>query len=901
MSRDIFDDFFHLEKLLSTANRPLRLRLAHPSGTSDDMLLPQKVLGSSAICGALEYRVLCLSTSASVPLKELIALPAALDFVTDRGKLHSVCGIITEAAAGDSDGGIATYQLVLRDALSIMEKRINTRVFRHKSEVDIVKLLVAEWRQSSAVLASAFDCELDPFFDLRAGPPREFIMQHNESDAAFIRRLLKRRGVAWYFRAGRGGDSRDDYSVGGRDTIPAHTLVLFNNPEGLRRSAADTVRYHRDAATEQRDTLTSWSALRTLQPGRAGRHSWEYDNPLGSHFMRSETCGAADQGGNGNELAASLDDYQVLVPHAGKEHDDLCRLGQLAMQRHDLASKCFHAEGGVRDLPVGEYFTLLGHPEIDTHPAQQREFVVTALRVSAQNNLPRALAGKAERLFARNGWLAGQFAPDAGNDGIDVIGAGPLRLRMQLTAVRRGIPIVPAFDEAADLPHPPMQSALVVGPVGEEVHCDQFGRVKIRFSATRPQDHGHTQGAGAADNESDSAWVRVASNWAGNGPGSLYQCGALGLPRIGSEVLVAFLGGDPDRPVIVGQLYNQNAQPPALSSAGQLPGNRYLSGIKSREIGGQRGNQLRFDDGSGQISAQLASDHGASQLNLGWLTQPKTDGHGEPRGEGAELRSDLALALRGAAGVLISADARSDAQGGLLDRGELVTIAEAIVKLAGQLSKLAVTHAQDAAAGEQLTQLLAHLKEWHQGSNLAQGGAGGAGGAPMVALSGPAGVVLGSGLDLALGAKGNIDAVSGGDTTLSAGASALLRASQDISVFANQGDIKLVTAMGKVKVQSQDESMELLARKVLEIISNTDWITIKAKLGVRINGGGTELVLSADGIKGYSSGKHEMHAADHQTFPAQNKPVEFPGAQPCATRTAGAAQDGSASVPVEKG
>ncbi|MYN11524.1 phage baseplate assembly protein V, partial [Pseudoduganella aquatica] len=98
------------------------------------------------------------------------------------------------------------------------------------------------------------------------------------------------------------------------------------------------------------------------------------------------------------------------------------------------------------------------------------------------------------------------------------------------------------------------------------VHCDEMGRVKIRFPGTRAQDHGDRGLAGANNDECDSAWVRVASNWAGNGPGHQSQCGILGLPRIGSEVLVAFLGGDPDKPVIVGQLYNQEGLPPALST-----------------------------------------------------------------------------------------------------------------------------------------------------------------------------------------------------------------------------------------------------------------------------------------------------------------------------------------------
>ena len=125
-----FFSFMGLAKELVTSNRPLRLRLDLPGGVNDDMLLPQRVFGSEALCGGIEYRVLCVSSNACLPLKEMIAVPAALEFVTDTGELRSVCGIVTEASSGDSDGGLASYQLVLRDALSILEKRINTRVFR---------------------------------------------------------------------------------------------------------------------------------------------------------------------------------------------------------------------------------------------------------------------------------------------------------------------------------------------------------------------------------------------------------------------------------------------------------------------------------------------------------------------------------------------------------------------------------------------------------------------------------------------------------------------------------------------------------------------------------------------------------------------------------------------------
>jgi type VI secretion system secreted protein VgrG len=844
-----FFGFMGLIKELVTDNRPLRLRLDLPGGVNDDMLLPQRVFGSETICGGIEYRVLCVSASAQLPLKQMIAAPAVLEFVTDRGDLRSVCGIVTEASSGDSDGGLASYQLVLRDALAILEKRTNTRVFRNMDEVEIVQRILNEWRQKSPVLGSCFRQELDEAFELRTYPKREFTMQHNESDAAFIRRLLKRRGVGWYIRAGE----------------MMHTLVLFNNADSLRQNAAGTIRYHRDSATEQRDTITSWSAVRSLQPGMVTRHSWDYMNPQGRDFMLTETTSSNDQGVHGNELAATLDDYQILPPHAGDDNEDLFRLGQLRLSRHDYESKCFHGEGSVRDLCAGEYFTLAEHPEVDEHSPEERDFIVTALQVMAQNNLPKALAARVERLFVRSRWMQGAPELHMMREVADKVATGPLRMHIQFTAVRRGVKIVPAFDPQVDVPQAQMQSAIVVGPEGEEVHCDQLGRVKIRFPGTRMADHEQAAGTGASDTEADSAWVRVASNWAGNGPGPFQQCGTIGLPRIGTEVLIAFLGGDPDKPVIVGQLYNQQGQPAALSSAGDLPGNRYLSGIRSREIQSGRANQLRFDDTNGEISAQLASDHGESQLNLGFLTQPKVDGAGDPRGAGAELRSDLNVAIRGQQGVLITAESSEAGSGKSLDRADLISIAEGLQELVKKLGEQAQSHAGDSAGGSDFADLIDKLKSLDDG------------GAPIVALSAPAGLISASTQNVAIGAAKSIQMVSVGATALASGTTATMRSVQGMSLYANEGGMKMTAASGPIGVQAQDDQLQLLAKKVLEVISNTDWITIKAKKGVRINGGGTELELSPGGIKGYTAGKHEMYAADHQTFPGQSRSVQFPG------------------------
>jgi type VI secretion system secreted protein VgrG len=529
------------------------------------------------------------------------------------------------------------------------------------------------------------------------------------------------------------------------------------------------------------------------------------------------------------------------------------------MNRHEYETKCFHGEGSVRDFCAGEYFTLEGHPDIDAHDAAARDFVITELHVAAQNNLPKDLSARAERLLEKNRWCEGMPAAAAARE----LEAGATRTHVSFTAVRRGVPIVPAFDPRSDLPHPQLQSAIVVGPPNEEVHCDALGRVKIRFPGMRAADHQHAHGAGASGTPADSAWVRVASNWAGNGPGSQQQCGTLGLPRVGTEVLVAFLGGDPDKPVILSQLFNQRAAPPALSRNGDLPGNRYLSGARSREVGGQRANQLRFDDTRGQISAQLASEHASSELNLGWLTQPKANGVGEPRGEGAELRSDKALALRGGQGVLISAEASQGAEGTQLARDGLVGLAGVMQGVLDELARQAIVHAEDEEAKPRLAELVDKLKQWHQGSNVTEGaGATAQAGRPIVAATAPEGMVLASQDNLALGAETKIDIVCVADTELSTGRNLFLRAARSISMFAYELGLKLVAAQGNVVVQTHKGHVEIKSAGRIGLIA-AEGIELQAPW-VKVVSQGTQTDWAAGTITQQSSGKHMVKAASFE-------------------------------------
>lgn len=861
-----FERFLQSFKGLSSANRPLRLRLGFPDGPRDDALLPQRVSGVETVCGSIEYTVLCLALDAALPLKEFIGVPAEIQFVTDRGEMRSVCGIVAEARAGNSDGGLASYLLVVRDAMALMDLRVNSRVFRNKNEIEVIETLFAEWIRNNPVLVGSFELEVDPVLGVRKFPQREFIRQHNESDAHFVRRLMKRRGIAWFIRAGH---SRTGSANAGAEA-PAHTLVLFDGAYTADRNKAGTVRFHRADATERRDTITAWSGVRQLRPGTATRHSWDYRDPRG-HFATVSMQGQADQGRSGNQFAASLDDYLVEPPQVGNNADDLMKLGQIRIDRHDYESKCFQGEGSVRDFCAGEYFTLEGHSEIDKHPANEREFVITELYVHAVNNLPSDLAEKAERLFDSNRWERGDVRLAAL---AATAGATAIRSRNAFTAVRRGVRIVPDYDPRTDLPPTPMESAIVVGPQNEEVHCDRMGRVKIRFPSARAGDHEHAGGAGASGSDSDSAWVRVVSNWAGNGPGSQHQCGTLGLPRIGTEVLVACLGGDPDKPIIVGQLYNELAVPPGISEMGELPGNRYLSGLRSREVGGSRANRLQLDDTPGQISAQLASDHGHSALNLGWLTTPRAGGDGKPRGEGAELRSDRSVAVRGTEGVLISANPGDGASGPQLDRGELVGMIEVFLSVAEELAKLAVLHNGGEENGPHLPRLLDRIKQWDTGTNVAPGQHQNP---PVVAATAPGGIAVASQDNLALGAESKIDVVSVGNTDISSGRDFSARAARSLNLFAHQLGMKLIAASGNVAVQAHNGDIELTTSGRIKLHAGKG-IELQAP-DVRITAQGAQADYGSGTITQQSSGPHAIKSSTFaHTGPGGGNPtgVTFP-------------------------
>lgn len=846
---------------LGTRDRPLSLAMQYPEGIRDDILLPQRVIGRESICGGSAHTLLCVSDNADIPVKEFIGRPAELRIVTDRGGRRRVCGIVTAASAGRSDGALATYELLLGDGLAIMEGRSNTRVFRNQSELDVIAILVNEWRGLNRIFGASFDVQIDAGLGYLRPPPREFIMQHNESDAAFIRRLLQRRGIGWFFKPGlpaRGTQSQSD-SIG-------HTLVIFDDVSSLKQNSAGTVRFHRDAATEERDAVDAWSAVRTLQPGRVSLHSWDYKRPVIDRRFDISASTRAEQGECGNEIASMLENYRVAAPHAGDSFDDLDTMGVRMAARHLYDTKSFHGEGGVRDLAVGEWIGLRGQPQIDRHPESEREFVITAQDIVARNNLPVAIEACVERLFDHNGWSTGKYA---------VFATKELKhngYRTRFSCVRRGIPIVPP---PPIVPRPALQSAIVVGPAPGETWCDELGRVKIRFTGTRPDDHAHAAGTGSLDSDSDSAWVRVASSWAGSGSGADSQWGTRMLPVAGAEVLVDFVGGDPDKPVIVGQLYNGFAPPPSFHGELALPRTAHQSGIRSREVRGTRGNQLRLDDTPGQISAQLGSDHAASELNLGFLTEARRDGAPAPRGEGAELRSDEAIALRAAKGILLSAwKVLGSAKGRQLARDDHLALLRECAQLCEALGSYAAEH--DAMPSDQKEQadLLARFDSWEDGSNTAPHAP--QPGEAVIGVSSPAGIGFASAKAIVSYSARNIDTAAQQHLQMTAGQRFNLNAGKGISMFARHGGLHAIAHQGKLLLQSQQDDTDIQSAKNMTLSASEGTATIAAKVILLVAEDGSFLKLG-DGAPVLGSKQPlQFHAPDFKFDGPETMVARFP-------------------------
>ncbi|MDS7945508.1 type VI secretion system Vgr family protein [Acinetobacter sp. V110_1] len=794
----------------------------------------QRIDGQHYLNQGMTAELICLSTNAHIPLKTFIGVQVAVDQVTDRGNFFRTTGIITGASQGQSDGALTLYKLAVSDPTYLWHKRRNSRVFMNKNVKEISEILFQEWQGKSPLFASSLTLDLSGLkqtYDVRP-----FVMQLNESDYDFLTRLWRSEGMSWLI------DEAELTVESNTDHIQPQKLRLIddnNQYEALTRRA---IRYHRSSATEQSDSMTSLMADRSLQPTSVFVQRWQSDvleqtDGVGSVQSKHQHSSNYDNQSLSLEEAwhyspAWMQDLKGEDGATSASNQQLEKFNQNLSAYYDAQSKQFIAKTTVRDTQVGYWFELNEHPEIDQHDGADKEFLIVGKNYYNQNNLPKDLNQQIQTLVQQSDWQASNTDERQAN---------------QLILQRRHIPTTPAYNPQTHSPATHPQRAKVVGPEGEEIYVDEWGRIKVRFLFTRSDDHSHDGGAGTNNNDTDSAWIDVLTPWAGEGYGARF------LPRIGEIVVINFFNGDIDRPFVMGRVHEAQRHPTKFDNKGKLPDTKKLSGIRSKEVSGGGFGQLRFDDTSGQISTQLQSSHGASQLNLGKLSHPKDKAESEDRGEGFELRTDQWGALRAGQGLLVTTYKQDNAKGEHLDAEVAKKQLEGSQTNSKALSDIAKNQKTDEIESiEQLKDFASQIQQQIAKFEKA-----------LLLLSSPDGIALSTSEDIHISADAQINQIAGDSINISTQKNVIAHAQNKISLFAAQSGLKAVAAQGKVEIQAQADALDVLSKLGITISSTDDKVIISSPKEVKITGGSSQITLNGSGIFPKTGGKFQVNAGQH--------------------------------------
>ena len=648
------------------------------------------------------------------------------------------------------------------------------------------------------------------------------VNQYDETDYNHLHRRWEELGLHYYY------EHRAD----------GHSLLLCDLStiaESIDQNGIDdsgTILFCDQAGSLEHDGIREWSAGRRLGSGQTTLTSFDYKNPA----AQRSTAESLNKQGD----VYPYEIYEDTGAYGFRIRDDGERLAKQRMGERDANTQTFEARGNDRTVQPRRCFKLAGHFSAELivpkrgEPAKpsirDRDYLILCVDHEASNN-----------------YQAGPGAPSHYDNA--------------LRCVRRDIRWRPGrhYNSQACIYHG-IQTAIVVGPADAELHTDGYGRVKIQF-------HWDRQGE---RNEHSSAWVRVMS------PGAGREFGNIRLPRVGDEVGVVFVNGNIDHPLILGTLYNYTHMPPW-----QLPQQQALSGLRSRELlggaGGRRGNHLVLDDTPGKIQAQLKSDHQCSQLSLGHITRiDDNTGRKDPRGQGLELRTDGHGAVRAQQGLLITTEARPDAEGHITDMAETLARMAQGCDLQDNLSQ-AAQQAQAHQIGDQDQVVEAIRDQINAVKGLDKAGKKGEFPefqSPHLTLASPAGIQVSTeGSTHLISTQHNV-LTSGGHASISAGKSLLVSVKEAVRLFAYKAGMKLVAASADIDITALKDSVNILAK--LNITHSANRISITAKEEVVINGGGSYSRWNASGIEEGTSGTWRSHAARHSMMAPANGPVPEP-------------------------
>jgi type VI secretion system secreted protein VgrG len=481
-----------------------------------DQLRFRAMHGAEALSQLFEFEVDLLAESYTLDMKALLGKPMTLEIATSGGTPRFLGGEITRCVlvGRDAEGGDGDryyiYRATLRPWLWYLTQTSDSKIFQNKSVPDVIREVLKDYK---------YPVE----FKLADGYRTwEYCVQYQETDFAFVCRLMEHEGIYYWFRHEKDKHTlvlTDDVTQ--HEAIPGYENIPYYGPD-------------RNAVPRE-DYVYEWELAEQITPGAFATTDYHPLTPAASLDARRNNPGGHDNG--------DLEMYEWQGGYTNPEdaeHYARVRLESLQCQREESRGSC-----NARGLAPGYLFTLRNHPR----QAENREYLV----VGTYYRIREAA-----------------YATGAGEPATFDIDFVVLPSSVQFRAPR--VTPVPHT-------HGP-QTATVVGKQGEEIWTDNMGRVKVQF---------HWDRYGKKD-ENSSCWVRVSSPWAGGGFGGIQ------LPRVNDEVVVDFIGGQPDRPIIIGRVYNANNLPPW-----DLPDNATQSGFLSRSKNGTpaTANAFMFEDRAG--------------------------------------------------------------------------------------------------------------------------------------------------------------------------------------------------------------------------------------------------------------------------------------------------------------
>ena len=505
---------------LSQTDRLIRIDTA----LGPDAFIVLSFTGHEQISELFSFQLQLASQINDITFDRLAGKTVTVAVRSSDGSQRYFNGIIVEFSPGlvSEQEGYSTYSAVMAPAVWTLKQCYDCRIFQDKTVPDIIARVLSQSELGRKQVRQIIDFRMD----VGEYAPRQYCVQYNESDLDFMARLCEEEGICYFFE-----HEKD-----------RHSLVFADSPDK-----------HHPCNTGKKQSVN-------FQRSTGSVTDAELISDLNHRYtMASATFVARD--------------FNFKLPH-----NDLT-VQQAAMQHsaHDVGERYEYPGGYEKTLNRGQQIAAIRMQERDAQvctisgKSNCRGFCA-GFRFTLEQYPLKSMNGKDYLLTRLDHKARQQFIPsaDGAGDSYENQFAGIAHQTRFRPPRKTARPVIAG-----------VQTAMVTGPAGEEIHTDEYGRVKVHFAWDRLTD--------------TSCWIRVSQGWAGAGWGAMH------IPRVGQEVIVSFIEGDPDRPIITGRVYNS-----ANTAAYSLPAEKTKSTIISSSTpGGNGSNELRFEDKAGSEEIYL--------------------------------------------------------------------------------------------------------------------------------------------------------------------------------------------------------------------------------------------------------------------------------------------------------